>query len=338
MRPEAIRRLTAIRELGTLALLVIVLLSAGIKDPRFLKPESVESILLWVPLLLVVGTGQMMVIVTRGIDVSVGSMVGLAAMVTGMLFRAHPDTPILAGTCVGVLVGLGLGSLNAVLIALANVPPIIATLGTLSAYRGLIFIISQGRQVDSNYVPDALTAWSEKGPIHIGGVTIPWILLIALAVAGAAAWFVRKTRPGRDIFSFGSNPQAALLRGVSVTRTVFLVYALTGALCGLAGVLYLAGFGFANPGTVGQGMELMVIAAVVIGGTNVTGGSGTVLGVVLGCALLGAINVALTVLGIDETHQQLVYGGVILVAVLIDSIIRRSLDQVAGERLGRKGT
>lgn len=326
MRSNPARNVLAKREVGAALLLVLVMVVAGMRAHRFLEPASLESILLWVPLLLVVGLGEMAVIVTRGIDVSVGSMVGLSAMSAGMLLRAHPQWNLGIDVAAGIGAGLILGSINGVLIAFAKVPPIITTLGAMSAYRGLIFLLSHGEQVDSNYIPTALTGWSSTGPIQIGGVVLPWTLVIALVVAGAAAWFLRFTRTGRDLFAYGSNPEAARLRGVPVRRISFLVYLVTGGLCGLAGVLYASQFGFVNPASAGQGMELVVIAAVVIGGTNIVGGSGSVLGVLLGCFVLGAINVALAVLGIDETWQQLVYGTVILVAVLLDAIVRRTAD------------
>lgn len=325
MRPNLVQKIGTVRETGTIVLLILVVLAAGIKEPRFLQPASLESIVLWVPLLAVIGLGQMMVIVTRGIDVSVGSIVGVSAMVAGMAFRSQPHLPPLAGGLIAIAVGLVLGCVNGGLIAGAKVPPIIATLGTLSAYRGLVFIVSHSKQVDSNDLPDALTRWSAEGPIKIAGVTLPWTLLLALVAAGGAAWFLHKTRLGRDIYTFGSNPEAARLRGIPVNRTIFFVYAVTGALSGLAGILYASRYGFVNPATAGQGLELVVIAAVVIGGTNVVGGSGTVPGVLLGCLLLGAINVALAVLGIDATWQQLVYGVVILISVAVDTFVRRAL-------------
>lgn len=325
MRPDLVRRLAAFRETGTVLLLLAVVLGAWARQPRFLEPASVNGILLWVPLIAVVGLGQMLVIVTRGIDVSVGSMVGLSAMAVGMLFREAPGTSVPLGALCGVAVGLGLGAVNGLLVSRARIPPIIATLGALSAYRGLVFIVSQGRQVDSNDLPDALTNLSLEGPIHVAGVTIPWTLVGSLAVVAAMGWFVRQTRMGRDVFALGSNPGAARLRGIRVERTLLAVYALTGALCGLAGTLYASRFGFVNPATAGQGLELVVIAAVVIGGTNVVGGSGTVLGVLLGSLLLGAINVALSVMGIAATWQQLVYGTIIVLAVVFDTLVRRAL-------------
>ena len=315
------------RELGTVILLLVVFVGTAIREPRFLQPESLNGILLWIPLLAIVGVGQMLVIVTRGIDVSVGSIVGVAGMVVGTMFREHHDLSVPVAFAIGSGVGLVLGAINAAVIAWGRVPPIVATLGTLSAYRGLAFLVGGGRQVDSNDLPDALTGLSQAGPIRLGGLTVPWILLLALLVAGLTSAFVHRTRAGRDVFALGSHPEAARLRGVPVASTTFLVYALSGALAGLAGVLYASRYGFVNPATAGSGMELVVIAAVVIGGTRVTGGSGTVAGVLLGCLLLGAISVALAVLGIAGTWQSLVYGAVILLALLFDVAFRRTLDR-----------
>ncbi len=319
---SSIGRVSILRESGVGLLCLALVAFAALRQPRFLDPTNLESIMLWVPLLAAVGFGQMLVIVTRGIDVSVGSMVGMAAMVVGMSFRSAPHLPIALGVLIGVGVGAILGSLNGVLVAGARVPPIIATLGTLSLYRGAIFIVSQGRQIDSYSIPDALTRWSSSGPFSIAGLTFPWILLMVLEVAAIWSWIVKRTPAGRNVFALGSNPEAAALRGLSTRRTTFGVYAATGALCGLAGVLYASRYGFANPATAGAGLELTVIAAVVIGGTNVLGGSGTVLGVLLGCLFLAILNQALAVLGVAENWQQFVYGVVILLTVLLDTALR----------------
>jgi len=265
----------------------------------------------------------MMVIITRGIDVSVGSILALAGIIVGMIFRDFPEFNIYLGTLLAILIGLGLGAINGALIAWVKIPPVITTLGTLSAYRGLTFIVSQGRQIDPNHVPRSLIHWSQVGPLGIN--LVPWVVVIAVVVAILTFFFLRSSKAGRNVYAIGGNQAAATLRGIPVAWTTFLVYAITGALAGLAGVLYASRFGFVNPGETGVGFELTAIAAVVIGGTNVFGGSGSVLGVVLGCLLLGTINVALSVLGIAATWQLAVYGFVILLAVVVDAIIQREL-------------
>ena len=316
-------RLSRFREIGIVIFLVVVIGITLILKPDFLRPINIRSILLWIPLVIIIATGEMMVIITRGIDVSVGSILAFSGIVVGMIFRDNPEFNIYLGVILGILLGMLLGAINGVLVAFANIPPIITTLGTLSVYRGFVFIVSEGRQIDPNHVPVELIRWSQRGPF--GLQWFPWVVLIALLVAVAAALLLRYTRRGRYVYAIGSNPEAARLRGIPVVSTTFLVYLITGAASGLAGILYASRFGFVNPGETGVGFELTVIAAVVIGGTNVFGGSGTILGVVLGSLLLGTISVALSVLGVASTWRLAVYGFVILLAVTVDAIIQREL-------------
>ena len=329
MQANLARKLIALREVGTGVLLIGVVLAALTRNPHFLDVKNLNSILLWIPLLVVVGMGQMMVILTRGIDVSVGSTMGVAGIAVGMLFRDHPGMNIYVGAGIGFVIGALLGSVNGALISWAKIPPIIATLGTLSAYRGLTFILCKGEQIDSNNIPEALTNWALNGPLTIQGVTFNWLIVWALVAALITAYFLKWTRTGRNVYAIGSHPDAARLRGIPVSRVTFLIYSVCGGLAGLAGVLYASRYGFVNPGTAGVGFELTVIAAVVIGGTNVLGGSGTVFGVLLGSLLLGTINVALAVLGIDAAWQMLVYGLVILIALTVDSYLQKLLGKMA---------
>jgi rhamnose transport system permease protein len=310
------------RELRALILLVVVFATAALKEPRLLEPTSISSILLWIPLLTVMAVGQMLVIISRGIDVSVGATLGFTGIAVGMIFRAHPDLNIYLAAGIALVIGALLGGINGVLVAWARVPPIIATLGTLSAYRGLTFLLSRGSQIDANDIPVALTNWSIHGPIpQVGGVTVPWILVFTLVVAIVGHLLATRTVVGRNLYAVGSNAEAARLHGIKVGSTLALAYVVCGALAGFAGMLYASRYGFVNPGTAGLGMELNVIAAVVIGGCDVRGGAGTVPGVVIGCVLLGVINVALAVIGIAADWQLLVYGAVIMVALCLDAIV-----------------
>jgi rhamnose transport system permease protein len=323
-------RLARIREAAIVVLLVIIIAVVTAIEPRFISKLNIRSILLWVPLLTVVAMGQMMVIIIRGIDVSVGSTLGFAGIVVGMIFRDHPGFNIYLGTLLGILIGAVLGAINGSLIAWVKIPPVITTLGTLSAYRGFVFIVSDGRQIDPNHIPVELIRWSQRGPF--GSQLIPWVVIIALIVAFLIYLFLNYTKTGRNIYALGSNPEAARLRGIPVNHTTFIVYTITGAMAGLAGILYASRFGFINPGETGVGFELTVIAAVVLGGANVFGGSGSVIGTLLGCLLLGTINVALAVLGIAATWQLAVYGLVILLTVIIDAIFQHQVRRlVTGE-------
>ncbi len=310
------------RELTAFGFLLVVVIGVALREPRFLTPTSIESVLLWLPLILVAAMGQLCVILTGGIDISIGSILAFAGIGTGLAFRANPSLPVPLALLLGLTLGLVLGLVNGGLVAVAKLPPLIVTIGTLATFRGLTFLLSKGDQIDSSMLPDGLTSLAHTG-LPVGPVTISYLLLIAVSVAGLTAAFLSLSSPGRAIISWGSNPDAAFLRGINGSRVHWLVYAISGATAGLAGVMYAAKFGFVNPGTAGQSFELTVIAAVAIGGTKLTGGAGTVLGVGLGCLLLSVINVALSLLGIDANWQMLAYGVVILVAIVADRLANR---------------
>src|SRR5688572_14275818 len=170
-------------EVRAVALLAAVIAAAAWKEPRLLEETSISAIFLGVPLIAIMAIGQMGVIVTRGIDVSVGSTLGFSGIAVGMLLKSYPDLNVLVAAGLGLVIGALLGLVNGSLVAWLRVPPIIATLGALSAYRSATFILSRGEQIDSNDIPVALTHWSLDGPFSIFGVTLPWLLLVTLALA-----------------------------------------------------------------------------------------------------------------------------------------------------------
>ncbi len=318
--PAAVRSGVWRPEVRSAVLILLVLAAGWLKDPRLLSPSSLNTVLLAVPLLLVVALGQMLVIVSRGIDVSVGSMVGLAGICLGLMFRSFPNLPmsLAAGAALGM--GVVFGLINGLLVARLAVPPVVATLGTMSIFRGLTFIISRGQQIDSNDIPNALTAWSLQGPFKIGQLSVPWLLIIALAFFALVFVLAHRTVWGLRLFAIGSNSEAARLRAVPVFATVIGAYAICGALAGFAGLMYASKFGFVNPATAGLGLELMSIAAVVVGGCDIRGGAGTVIGAFLGCVFLSTVFVGLSVLHIEADWQQLVYGAVIIAALWLDAL------------------
>ena len=307
------------RELGILVMIVLFALAVGSVKPQFLTLDSLRIILLLVPLILIGAMGQMLVLVARHVDLSIGSILGFSAMVTGMMFKFYPDIWWPLGFVLSIGIGALLGMINGVLITAFRLPAIIVTLGTLNLYRGLTYIVSNAKQIDRQFVPSALKAMSQTSPIF----GIPWIIFISFGIALLTWWFAMHTRIGRQIFALGSNPVAAPLRGINVTGVTILVFALSGALSGLAGILYASRWGFVNPSNTGAGFEFQVIAAVVIGGVSINGGVGTVLGTVLGVLLLGCVAAALPLLGIPGTTQNAIYGAVILVALLIDRTVRQ---------------
>ncbi len=314
-----VRSILGRREAGIFVMIVLFAIAVGIAKPQFLTLNSLRIVLLLVPLILIGAMGQMLVILARHVDLSIGSVLGFSAMVTGMMFRYHPEIWWPLGFLLSVGIGAGLGLLNGVLVTVFRLPAIIVTLGTLNLYRGLTYIVSDARQIDRQYVPSALKAMSQTSPIF----GIPWIIFISFAVVFATWWFLMHTRLGRQIYALGSNPVAAPLRGIDVTKVTLLVFTISGALSGLAGILYASRWGFVNPSNTGAGFEFQVIAAVVIGGVSINGGVGTVLGTFFGVILLGCVAAALPLLGIPGTTQNAIYGAVIIVALLIDRTVRR---------------
>jgi rhamnose transport system permease protein len=316
---STLSRLLLRREAGIFVMIVLFTLAVSAYKPQFLTLNSLRIILLLVPLILIAAMGQMLVIVARHVDLSIGSMLGFSAMVTGMMFKFHPEIWWPVGFIVAIGTGALLGLFNGLLVTVFRLPAIIVTLGTLNLYRGLTYIISDARQIDRQFVPSALKAMSQTSPI----LGIPWIIFMSLGVAVATYLFVMHSQVGRQIYAMGSNPVAAPLRGISVNKVTLLVFAISGALSGLAGIMYASRWGFVNPSNTGAGFEFQVIAAVVIGGVSINGGVGTVLGTVLGVLLLGCVAAALPLLGIPGTTQTAIYGAMILLAILIDRTVRR---------------
>jgi rhamnose transport system permease protein len=307
------------REAGILVMIVLFCVLVGLYKPQFLTGQSLRIILLLVPLIMIGAMAQMLVLVARHVDLSIGSILGFSAMVVGLMYRDFPDVWWIVGFPVALATGAALGLANGVLVTVFKLPSIIVTLGTLSLYRGLTFIISDARQINRSSIPSELKAMSRTSPIF----DIPWIIIIAFGVALLTYIIARHTQLGRQIYALGSNPEAAPLRGIDVTKVTLIVFALSGALSGLAGILYASRWGFVNPSNTGAGFEFQVIAAVVIGGVSINGGVGTVMGTVLGVLLLGCVAAALPLLGIPGSTQNAIYGGVILIALIIDRSVRQ---------------
>jgi rhamnose transport system permease protein len=316
---NALRHLLLRREAGIAVMIVLFCLAVGSQRPQFLTLDQLRIILLLTPLIMIGAMGQMMVIVARHVDLSIGSMLGFSAMVSGLLYRFDAgsfgfDVPWWTGIPLSIACGAALGFLNGALIQIFRLPAIIVTLGTLSLYRGLTEIKGLSQS--------SIFSIPKDFPIA-GGFNIPWIVIIALGIAFLTYLFLDHSRIGRQIYAMGSNPTAAPLRGINVTAVTLLVFTLSGALSGLAGIMYASRWGFVNPSNTGSGFEFQVIAAVVIGGVSINGGVGTVLGTVLGVLLLGCVAAALPLLGIPGTSQAAIYGAVILIALLIDRTVRR---------------
>lgn len=304
------------RELGILLALLLVILAATLTNPNFLfSSDGFRDLFLTPSLLLLVAVGQAVVIITRNIDLSVSSVVGLTAYLTGRLFIDVPGIPIVAVFAAGVVFGALLGAINGVLIAFAKVPALVITLGTMYIYRGLNVSWAGSSRINASDLP---RSFRDMGTDQILG--IPVLAIIAVLVLVAAAWYLRNTRGGREFYAIGSDPDAAHLYGLRVTRRLVSAFVLSGALSGLAGVLYAARYGTVSSAA-GTGWELQAIGAAVIGGVAIAGGVGTLWGAALGAFLLLTINRALPILGIHDFWQRAVVGTLIIGAIVLDRIL-----------------
>jgi rhamnose transport system permease protein len=297
-----------------LALVLLVAFTAASND-QFLSAQSLRDVLLSAAILVVLAAGQTVVVVTRNIDLSVGSVLGLTAFATGKLFVASPEAPIVLALLAGIGLGALCGLVNGALVAGAGVPALVITLGTLYVVRGVDHSWASGQQINAADMPDGFL---DFGTARLLGV--PVLAVIAAAVAVAVAAFLGSYRTGRELYAIGSEPAAARLSGIPVGRRVFLAFVISGSLAGLAGVLHAARYGTVDA-TVGFGMELQVVAAVVVGGVAIFGGSGTAYGAALGAVLLTTIGSALAVLRVNPFWQQAVVGALILAAIGLDRLL-----------------
>jgi rhamnose transport system permease protein len=292
---------------------VLVVAAATAKNPAFLfSPDGWRDLLLTPSILVLVAVGQAFVIVTRNVDLSVGSVMGLSAYLTGRLFIDIPGIPIPVVVVLAVAFGAALGLINGALVAFARVPAMVITLGTLYAYRGINVMWAGSTRVNASDMPKDFLG------IGVGQwLTIPILAVVAVVVLAAAAWYMRNTRGGREYYAIGSDPAAAELYGLKVTRRVLSAFVLSGALAGLAGVFYAARYGSVSS-QAGAGWELDAVGAAVIGGVAITGGVGTVWGAAIGAMLLMTINRALPILGIPDFWQRAVVGVLIIGAIVLD--------------------
>jgi rhamnose transport system permease protein len=321
------RRLLVARELGIALALALLVAVTAIRNPRFLSAQSIKDLLLGATILAILATGQAIVVITRNVDLSVGSILGITAFATGVLFLDHPGAPIVLALLIGIALGAAAGAVNGGLIASAQVPALVVTLGTLYVFRGLDYTWATGRQVNAADMPPGFLSLGTRA---VAGV--PVLALFAVAVLLVAGFVLRSYRCGRELYAIGSDPVAARLSGIPVGRRVFFAFVASGALAGLAGVLYAARFGTVDANA-GLGSELNVVAAVVVGGVAIFGGSGSVYGAALGAALLTTIGSALPVLGINSFWQRAAVGMLILAAIGLDRALAvRSARRLRGGR------
>nr|WP_040690974.1 ABC transporter permease [Nocardiopsis lucentensis] len=304
-----------VREIGVLLAVALLIGATWLHNPGFLSSQGVRDLFLGATVLSVLAVGQALVLITKNVDLSVGSVMGLAAFGTGILFVTFPGLPVPVVMLAGVLIGLVCGLANGLLVTAVQVPALVVTLGTLYAYRGLNHWWAAGGQVNAHDMPESFLA---LGRVSVLGVPLP--AAIAVAVVVAVGLYLSHYRSGRELYAIGSNADAARLSGIPAGRRVIVAFAANGALAGLAGVLFAARYGTVDS-TVGTGMELQVVAAAVVGGVAIAGGVGTVYGAALGAVLLTTITAALPIWQINQFWQQAVVGALILAAIGLDRLL-----------------
>jgi rhamnose transport system permease protein len=315
-----------LREVGIFAALLICIVIFAVRAENFLTVGNWQDIGTDVAMVAVVAVGETMVVLTRNIDLSVGSIVGLTAYVGANTMQHHHHYPIIVIALIAALVGAVCGLGNGLLVAYGKIPAIIATLATLAIYRGIDFELTNGENVLSANLPANFLNLSSESPLGIP--SLAWIA-IGIAIAGAA--ILRWLPWARDFYAIGSNPDAAHNTGIPVARRLIAAFLLSGTLAGVGGFMFAARFGGVDA-TSGNAFEFMVVTAVVIGGVNVFGGSGSVLGAMLGALLVATIDNGFTLLRFSEFWKIFFEGAAIVVAVTVDALLNKRLQELLRRR------
>lgn len=309
------------RELGLLAFILLLSVGIQLRNPSFLTLENINDMLTNTAILSILAIGMMLVIVTRGIDLSIGATLALSGMIAALTVNFYPDVhpivAILLGTVIGIVCGLIVGGL----VSFGGILPIIATLGMMNVFRGGTFMASGGKWVSAHQMPDS---FKDVATSSILGINT--LIFIAIVIYLLSYYFITYTRTGRQIYAVGSNPDSAKISGINNDKILLLVYTIMGGLSGLAGVLWVAKFASAQ-GDTAMGYEMNVIAACVLGGVNIAGGSGKISGIILGSIFLGILNNALPLINVSPFWQQAIQGTIILIAVLANALVKRGVDR-----------
>jgi rhamnose transport system permease protein len=325
-------RVFRIRESGIIAVLVVFVAVTASIQPRFIDQANIQFVLSNTTVYALLALGETMVVLSRNVDLSVGSVLGLSAYVSTNLFGHHPGIPIPVVFLVGLGIGLVCGIGNGLMVAIGRVPSLVVTLATLYIIRGIDILIVGGNEVVAQTLPNSFINIPRA---NVFGV--PYLAIVIAVVIGAGAYYLRSFRSGRELYAIGSNPEAARLAGIPVGKRIFTAFAISGGIAGLAGVLWAAQYQTIDS-TAGTGYELTVISAVVVGGVAIFGGSGSAVGAAVGALLLSTISSALNVLGISPFWDQAIAGFLLLVAITLDRVISLKLMAALRQRSSGVGT
>ena len=303
------------RELGIVLALAIVVGAATIDNHRFLSTTNVQQIVSGAAIIALLAIGETIVVITRNVDLSIGSVLGISAYAAGTLYRIHPHVSIVLVFLLTLAIGAAFGAINGLIVTLCRVPSLVVTLGTLYIIRGIDGAWAGGNQVNASMLPQSFNK------IGYGTVVgVPYLAIFAIVAVVVATYAMRSFRTARDLYAIGSDPAAARLAGIPVGSRVFLAFVLSGAIAGITGALWLSYYASVDA-IAGVGYEFQVIAAVVVGGVAIFGGSGSVLGATLGALLLATIYSALVVVNVSSFWSAAISGGLLIAAIAFDRLI-----------------
>ncbi|KHT64405.1 branched-chain amino acid ABC transporter permease [Photobacterium gaetbulicola] len=306
-----------------LAIVILVMIAAiGMIVPDFVQIGNLVSVYNDTSILIILALGQMFVIITRCIDLSIAANVALTGMVGAMINAAYPQVPVVFIIVICAGLGTLLGMLNGFLVWKAKIPAIVVSLGTMSIYRGCVFLLSDGQWINAHQMSESYIAIPRTE--ILGLPVLGWCSVVAIA---GCYYFARHRRMGRNIYAAGNSPTAAHYVGINVGKKQFVSFSIAGFMAGIASYLWISRYAVAYV-DIANGFELQVVAACVIGGVSIAGGTGTVLGCVLGAVFLGVINNALPVIGVSPFWQMAISGAVIIIAVVANSRSERKLGRI----------
>ncbi len=307
-----VQQLLKHREALLAAVIVLMAIAIGTRVPSFIAPGNLVEMFNDTSILIILALGQMMVLLTRGIDLSMAANLALTGMIVALINFNYPGVPVWALLILATALGLVMGLINGLLVWKMGIPAIVVTLGTMSIYRGIIFLLSGGGWVNSNQMGADFLGLPRASVL--GLPVLSWCAIAALLLVG---YFLRYSRTGRALYTAGGNATAAYYTGINAGKMQFVSFCLSGALAGFCGYLWISRFAVAYV-DVANGFELQVVAACVIGGISTMGGTGRVLGCLCGALFLGVINNALPVIGVSPFWQMAISGTVIVIAVLLN--------------------
>jgi rhamnose transport system permease protein len=315
--------------LGGAILMLLALIAS--RFPGFIAPANLARVFTDTSPLLLLALGQTVVILTRCIDLSVAANLALTGMVCAMLNAAMPGVPVIVILAIAVGLGAIMGAFNGILVWKLAIPPIVVTLGTMTIYRGIIFLISNGEWVNAHEMSAAFTGFPRASILGL-----PVLAWFAIVLAALFILMIARTPLGRSFYAVGGNPHAAVYTGIDVGRTQFWAFVISGALAGLTGYLWVARYAVAYVDIAG-GFELEVVAACVIGGISIAGGAGTILGTILGALFLGIVKNALPVVDISPFWQMAISGAAIITAVAFNARSAKAKGRIILRRAQAQG-